>query len=195
MSDEPESRKITGLILIPTLDYIRKTWGEDGLKECAKEVGINPGKIKDDLWYDWESTDRKLMNWIVNNKGAKYVERSAVHRLKKKSVLIHLVKFMDIKTVLKQFPKHYHNMYNFGDIKIVIDQMDEERRRYFGQPKEGKAFVKVDWPDDALDDFHNLNWIGAFKGLMDITRTNGSVEETKCKLEGHPYCEYTLEWK
>ena len=95
-----------------------------------------------------------------------------------------------MKTVINQFPKHYNNMYNFGTIKIEIQDDDNKVNI-----EEEKAIIKVDWPIDALDEFHHLNWIGAFKGLLKVMKKEGTVQETKCKLKDSPYCEYLFVWK
>jgi hypothetical protein len=179
------ARKISGLILKPTLSYVRKTWGDAGLNQCLNELDfdIHPNKISNDSWYDWDSTDRNIMKWIAEEKGLQYVERSAMHRITSISKLIlYLIRLTKIESILKQFPKRYSDMYNFGQVDLDI--------------KKNKAILTVkDWPEDALDDFHHLNWIGALKGVLDITHTKGIVEKVKCPLKGDSHCEYLISWE
>ena len=71
-------RKARGSVINSYLKYIRKTWGEAGLKECCDFTGIDPDIIKDGAWYPDDYNDR-IFQWLVEDKGFEYLEKANKH--------------------------------------------------------------------------------------------------------------------
>ena len=39
-----------------------------------------------------------------------------------------------------------------------------------------------------------MAWEGALEGMMEVTRTKGTVKMTKCQVKGDIYDEFILDW-
>lgn len=172
-------RKARGSVINGYLKYIKKTWGQDGVDQCAGYLGIDPKDIKDGNWYSDEYGD-KLLEWMVSLKGKKYVVLSNRYMVKDLGMLAYIVRFMDVKTILKKLPKNYDDIFNFGRVEVDI--------------KEKNAVVRV--YDAATSEHSCPGWQGVFEGAFELTKTKGGrVKETMCQWKGDEYCVWELSWE
>jgi len=169
---------IRGSVVYGYLKFIKRTWGIEGLKECVEATGVDPDKIKGGQWYSADHT-RKILQWVSDTKGQDYVRKSGNYIVKDLGVLSYIVRFTNIKTLLKKAPDSYSDGFTYGSIKVDIG--------------ENSAVIKM--KDTAVDDYACPAWLGALSGMLEMTRTKGTVEETQCQRKGAPHCEFLMEWE
>ena len=160
------------------MKFIKKTWGKDGLKECGTAIGFSHKEIREGKWYEDEVGNR-VTEWIADNKGEEYVERCGNYMIKDLGMLSYIVGFMDVKSILKRAPESYTDALNYGRLEVDI----------------GESSAVISIKGTAPIDKHAcLIWLGTFRGVLEITKTKGTVTETKCAKKGAPHCEYLMEW-
>ncbi|MBA3046388.1 MAG: hypothetical protein KKH41_09410 [Candidatus Thermoplasmatota archaeon] len=172
-------RKLKGGVLLGYLDFIKQQWGQDGLDECLKAVQLDIKDIKPDVLYSLEF-DEKIMKWISGTKGMEYVRKSGNHTVKNLGSLAYLVSFVNIKHLLKRAKDNYQETFNFGEVSILCDDFSK------------KAVIIM--KDSNLIEESSIAWEGAFEGMMEVTRTKGTVKLNKCQVKGNPYDEFLLDW-
>ncbi|MBI5000443.1 MAG: DUF2378 family protein [Euryarchaeota archaeon] len=111
-------------------------------------------------------------------KGVECVEKCGAHTTKDLGALSYIVRFMDIRTVLKKAPESFRDAFSYGSLDVEIG----DRR----------AVIKM--KDTAVDDHACPAWLGCFKGVLEVTKTPGTVRETQCQLKGASHCEFLMEW-
>ena len=95
-------------------------------------------------------------------------------------MLSYIVRFMNVKTLLNKFPNNYKELFNYGRIEIEV--LGEKRAR-------------VMLYDCATSEYSCPAWMGAFKGVLEMTNTKGTVKEEKCQLDGGDCCVFLLKWE
>jgi predicted hydrocarbon binding protein len=93
-------------------------------------------------------------------------------------VLSYIVRFTNITSLLKRAPESYADAFNYGQLEVDI--------------KEKSATIKI--IDTAVDEYTCPAWIGAFRGMLELTKTNGTVRKTHCQLNGASHCEFIIKW-
>jgi hypothetical protein len=176
MSDK---RRVKGGVIRGYFDFVRHQWGSDGVRECGEAIGLNPQKIKEDQFYPAE-IDEKILRWISETKGSQYVQKAGNHTVKNLGVLSYLVKFVNIKHLLKKAKDNYNDAFDYGDVSILTDEF-------------GKRAVVIMKNCNITEESCNA-WLGAFEGMMEITRTKGSVKLNKRQINGDDYDEFILDW-
>ncbi len=173
-----KDRKIKGDVLIGYMNFVQNTWGKDGLEELISAIKIEPD-IKEAIWYD-EVWSIKILEWIAETKGEEYLERSGKFTIMELGKLSHIVEFMDIKSILKRGSESYLAAFNDGEFIVELE--------------EKSATIKIKG-SGINDKYACQTWIGVFKGMLELTGTNGTVEEIKCEKEGADHCEFVMEWE
>ena len=173
-----KSRQVKGAVLIGYMKFIRKTWGKEGLEEFISAIDIEP-VIQEDRWYDdvWST---KTLAWISENKGEDYVERSGKFAIMNLGEMSNIVEFLDIRSILKRGSESYMKGFDDGDfiVELGVDN----------------ATIKI--TGSGVDDSYACRaWIGVFKGMLEITKTTGTVREVQCERDGASHCEFIIEWK
>lgn len=148
------------------------------MKKVEEEIGFDLDEFEEKKWYDIDIL-KDIHEWIADNKGDEYIRWGGNYTVKDLGVLSYIIKFANLKTLLKRAPKSFNDAYNFGEIEVDI--------------QEKKAVVKLkDW---SFDEYSCPSWAGALKGMMEMTNTSGTVKETQCQREGAPYCEFVMDWE
>lgn len=172
-------KKVRGSALSPYLKYVKTKWGVAGLDEFCRDTSIDGKKIKDGEWYEVDVIKR-FQKWILEKKGEKQLEEAGKFSIKNLGLLSFVVRFMSIKKLLAQSDQaSYRQAYNFGKMESTV----EDKR----------ALIRLH--DVSLDENSCIVWRGAFKGLLEITKTKGTVREIKCQQKGADYCEFEMEWE
>jgi len=172
-------RKVKGAVVLGYSKFIKKTWGKEGLEQYVSETGVDTEKMNDGTWYD-DQYSRITLSWIAKNKGPEYLERCGIYTVKDLGMLSYIVRFMDIKSILKRGPDSYDEAFNYGSFKVNIG--------------ENKAHIKI--RDSGKDDEYACKtWMGVFKGMLEMTKTNGRVIETQCEYRGADECIFEMTWK
>jgi hypothetical protein len=170
-------KRVRGAVLIGYLKFIERTWGDGGLAQCSGEVNFEMGQLRESSWYD-VSYSTGILRWIGNKKGREFVERCGTSTVKELGMLSYIVAFSSVRSLLAKAPANYADVFSYGRMEVAF----EERR----------ATIRMF--DAAEHEYSCLTWLGAFKGILDKTRTKGTVAETQCQRKGAPHCEYLMEW-
>lgn len=170
-------KKTRGDAINKYLDYIKRKWGEKGLAECVKDLGL---KVPlSDLEFYPDEVMVSVLHWILEKKGRAALVSGGKYVVKNLGVLGWLVKLASPKFIAGRFEKNYHELYTFGrfetdtsqDRKVVIRMYD----LYSG-------------PERCIA------WEGICQGTLELTNTNGEVKKTKCVGKGDKYCEFIMQW-
>ncbi len=173
-----KGRQVKGAVLIGYIEFIRNTWGKDGLEELVTSIDIEPD-IQEDKWYDdvWST---KILAWIAENKGEDYVERSGKYAIMNLGEMSRIVEFLDIKSILKRGSESYRNGFDEGTFLVELGA-DNATIKITGSGGDDKYACRA--------------WLGVFTGMLEITKTAGTVEEVQCERDGAPHCEFVMEWE
>ncbi len=173
----PEN-KIRGSILKGYAKYIKKMWGQTGLDQCSLAINFYLHTVVQGKWYD-SDIDTRMLRWINDKHGMEYVVRAGNYTVKDLGILSYLLRFASIETLLKKAPQHYSQAFDYGEVEIHIT---------------GKS-AEIIMKDIAVSEFACPAWLGGMKGMLELTKTKGTVKETQCQLKGAPYCVFTMEWE
>jgi len=161
-------------------DFIRKQWGQDGLDECIEATGIDPDRIKVEVSYPG-AMDELVLKWISETRGIDYIRKMGIHAVKNLGELSYLVKFVNLKTLLMKFKDNYHDTFQFGELSVLADNIG----------KRATIIMK----DCNAQEESCMAWLGAFEGMMELTRSKGTVKLIKRQIDGDGYDEYLLDWE
>lgn len=167
-------------MILGYLKFIKKTWGLSGLEQCAKDLSLDYKAIKDGGWYS-EKISGKVLAWIAKNKGPEYVENAGSHVIKNLGILSYVVRFAKITTLLRKSPKGYSEAFGYGRVEV---DLHENKRQ---------AIIRM--IDTALDEYSCAAWLGAYRGMLEMTKTRGRVREIRCQRAGADFCEFLMEWE
>ena len=176
--DSSSDTKVNGSLIKGYLNYIKKTWGAEGLNQCLADIKLDASVLKEGRWYK-DEINSHLLTWIAEKKGPEYVEKAGTYLIKNLGFLSYVMRFTRIQTLLKKAPVNYNDAFNYGKVKVEL--FDK------------KAIIKM--KNTARDNYTCGAWLGAYKGMMEITRTKGTVIERQCEKDGSPHCEFVMEWK
>ena len=169
-----------GSVIRGYVDYVRKTWGEAGVKELCLALNFDLGSIEDKQWYD-EKLSADILDWIKDNKGLKFVELCGKHTIQHPGTLLaFLLKFMSVKSILKRAGPTFKEGFDYGEVDV--EMLDDNR---------AVVYMK----NVSVDENSCLAWLGALEGLLEMTGVKGTVKEIKCQRTGAQYCEFLMEWK
>jgi predicted hydrocarbon binding protein len=173
----PEGLKIRGSVLKGYGKYVKKMWGQTGMDECCKAINFDGNTLIQGQWYD-ANLITKMFEWMSTTHGREYVERAGNYAVKDLGILSYLLRFASIETLLKKASEQYKEAFSWGEVEIHV---------------QGKTAV-VMMKDIAISEFACVSWLGGIKGMLELTKTNGTVKETQCQWKGAPHCEFKLEW-
>ncbi|MCK5309994.1 MAG: hypothetical protein KAJ64_05045 [Thermoplasmata archaeon] len=172
-------RMMKGGVMLGYFNFISHKWGEGGIAECIEATGVDPGKLKEEISYPGEM-DEKVLRWISETKGMDYVQELGVHAVKNLGELSYLVKFVNIRNLLMKFQENYHDTFQYGELSVLMD-------------KAGKRSTIIMKNCNSQEE-SCMAWLGAFEGMMELTRTKGTVKLIKRQIDGDGYDEYLLNW-
>mgnify|MGYP000857359707 CR=1 FL=1 len=172
-------RQHKGAVILGYLDFVRHEWGQEGLDECLASANLDAGSIVADELYPIEQ-GQAVLEWISKRKGIEYVRKAGTHTAKNLGSLAYLVKFVNIKHLLKRAKDNYEETFDYGAISVMTDD--------FGK----RALVIM--KNANFYEESNVAWLGALEGIMEVTRTKGTVKQNKCQMMGDEYDEFLLDW-
>lgn len=173
-------RKVRGVVLDAYFKAIKKHWGKQGVDKCAEYVGVHPDEIKKRMWYPAEY-HTKMHRWIGDKAGPKYVTIAGSFSIKNMGFLSYLARFISVKTLLKKAPKSFEDAYNFGTMKVEVDE----------EKKEALAKLK----GVVIDKYSCYGWKGVFVGALEATKTGGNVKIIDHPDKGDKDCFLEISWK
>ncbi len=170
-----DNRKCKGAVINGQLKYIRKKWGQDGLKDAMNFAGLSRAP-RDGEWIPI-SKNHLLYEWLIKNKGRKQVYEAARHTAMDLGIFSFIFSFVGIEKLLEKARLNYKTLFNFGD--IIIEKLDERK-------------VKVVMKGVGTEKFLCDVWEGAIRGLMDVTKSGGTISKTTA--DAPEDCAYILRW-
>ena len=171
-------KKLQGSVLLGYVKFIRQKWGADGVSECGSKIGLDLSLINEGRWYNHDIS-KAILKWIAEEKGLENVERCGNFSTKELGFLSYLVRFVNVKSLLKRAPESYANAFSWGRLTVSA--------------RENSAVIRMH--DASTSELDCVAWLGAFRGMLEQTRTKGTVKETQCQSKGAPHCEFLMEWK
>jgi len=171
-------RKTRGRVLNGYLDFIENEWGASTRKVATAAIGIDSMDWSDGQYYQDEIVDN-ILRWIRRNKGDDAVikaGRSILHNL---GILSWMVRFSDVVTLAKKFPKNFSEIYAFGSCEVQVPR-----------PRHVKLILK----DVVFYEERCMVWRGICEEALTITKTKGKVLHPQCQLKGDGVCEFVLEF-
>ena len=166
-----------GDVLNAYLKFIEKRWGKDGLDQCQKGVGIMD-PFKDGEYYD-DVYRENILKWLMQEKGKNEVIEGGKFVVKNLNLLGWLVRFASPKVIAESFPKNFSEVYSFGMVKVDANEKGRIVMRLYD-------INRIDVSCDS--------WIGVCEGVLEMTRMNGTVKKTRCRLKGDECCEYVTDY-
>ncbi len=172
MSEE----KVRGDVIKGYIRYIKKTWGQAGVDSYETYADVDSKGLKDNQWYDNELL-RKMHLWFAE-KDEKHVRLSSSYCVQNLGLLSYIVKFMNIKKLLKKVPKSYNDGFSYGSLTIDIE--------------ENRATAR--FKDVIIDEYTCDAWKGALEGALLASNTVGTVEPIREEGMGERDCFFLMEW-
>ena len=167
-----------GSVPLGFINYIKKTWGQEGLDQFINDTGMDPKEIKEGQWYDI-STSGNVQEWLFKNKGEEQVTKAGAYTVKNQGIFSYVIRFANIKSILKRAPENHRDVFKCGTMEVEIHD----------------NHAKIIMTDTAADEYSCIAWRGAFIGALELTNTKGTVKETQCQLKGGAsHCEFLVEW-
>ena len=173
-------RRLKGGVILGYLDFIKRQWGQEGVDECINLINIDIKTLKPETFHSGEM-DEEVLKWISKNKGEEFVKKAGNHTVKNLGSLSYLVKFVNIKHLLKKAKENYEDTFDYGEISVLCDDY-------------GKRAVVIMKDSNVIEE-SCIAWEGALEGMMEVTRTKGTVKRTKCQMKGDVYDEFILDWE
>jgi len=173
-----DEKQLKGAVLLGYFKFIRKKWGKAGLDQCIQSVGLEESKIKEGHWYSHRHS-HAILGWIASEKGEEFLRECGNHTVKDLGILSYIVRFMDIESILKKGRRSYSDAFNYGKMRIETE----------------KSWATIKIKGNAQDDRHAcMTWTGVFEGMLQMTRTKGTVKKTACQTLGAEWCEWEMDW-
>jgi flagellar basal body rod protein FlgG len=172
-------RQHKGAVILGYLSFIKHQWGQDGLGECLASTELDIEEIQPESLYPIE-TGQAVLEWISKAKGMDYVRMAGNHTVKNLGSLAYLVRFVNIKHLLKRAKDNYKETFSYGAVSVMEDDY-------------GKRALVIMKNANFYEE-SNMAWLGAFEGIMEVTRTKGTVKQNKCQMMGDEYDEFLLDW-
>ena len=176
-----EDRKVKGSILLGYMKFVRSTWGQDGLDDMISTIDKKDlsGEMWEDTWYD-DELSLDILSWIAKNKGEESLERCGRATIKDLGFLSFIVDYLDIRTILDKGSENFNEAFNNGTFEVEMS--------------DNSAMIKMTGRG-IHNEFACPTWTGVFKGMLELTTTNGTVKEMLCERDGADHCEFMMEWK
>ena len=173
-------RRLKGGVILGYLDFVKRQWGQEGLDDCLRYMNFDASLLKAETYYLAE-IDERLLKWISQEKGMEFIKKAGNHVVKNLGILTYLVRFVNIKHLLKKAKENYEDTFDYGEVSILSNEFS----------KRASVIMK----NSNIIEESCVAWVGAFEGMMEVTRTKGNVKMNKCQMKGDPYDEYILDWK
>jgi hypothetical protein len=173
-------RLLKGGVLLGYYNFIRHQWGDDGVDACIQETGVDPRQLKEEALYP-RGMNTAILQWISGTKGIDYIKKAGNHTIKNLGLLSYLVHFGSMNRFLQKAKANYQETFLYGEVSILND----------GFAKRATVIMK---DCNSIEEASNA-WIGAFEGMMELTRSKGTVKQVKRQVDGADYDEFLLDWE
>ncbi len=170
---------VKGAVVNGYIKFVKRKWGISAKEEMMNFLGIKK-QPKDGEWVSLLITEKALA-WIGENKGEEYVREAGRYALKDLGIFKYLIaSLMTMDRFLERAESTYSTIFNYG--KFVLEKTDE-----------GAIVTLKDVLLTEYSSYSRISWHGAFMGIMDITKTNGTVKIIP--PDGERDLKYELKWR
>jgi hypothetical protein len=157
--------------------FIKKKWGAEGLKDIKEKTGVDLSNIQDEKWYPYEDT-RAVLEWVEGTHGMDYCRQLGFSTIAEQGIISFAARIIGIEKVLGRGIRDFRDTMGFGRIDIEI----------------GEKRAALTLTDVCEVECECQSWLGAFQGLLELTKTKGTVTKTKCQAKGDDGCIYEMAW-
>ena len=156
-----EGRMIKGVIFNGYLSFIKKKWGKEGMNRAMEYAGMKQ-EPRDGEWVSLEKT-YKLLEWIEKEHGRGYIVDAGKWMMKGMGgdFKFMFAAVMGFERVLNRVQKEISKLL-FKGSGVEIN-------------KEGKT-ATIRLKGFKMRETSCLAWKGALLGVMEVTKTRGTVE-------------------
>ena len=170
-----DEKRAKGVVANGYMKFIKRKWGIEGLNQAMEYAGIKR-ELRDGEWFSMTKTD-KLLEWIGRKKGMEYVIEAGRYTAKDMGIFRYMfASIMGMERVLRRAQDAYGTIFNFGKIDIEMN---------------GKK-AKITFRDARLTEYSCMAWEGALQGLMEVTRSHGSVKPLE--PQNPEDCAFEMQW-
>ena len=170
-----DEKKAKGVVANGYLKFIKRKWGIEGLNQAMQHAGIKEAP-KDGEWFSMLKTER-LLEWIDRNKGMKYVIEAGRYTAKDMGIFRYMfASIIGIERLLRRAQNTYSTIFNYGRIEMEM----------------ASKKAKITFRDAKVTEYSCMAWKGALHGLMEVTRSHGSVKHLE--PENPEDCAFEMQW-
>lgn len=169
--------KIRGDVFKGYFKFVKKKWGAIGLEQCRKDCGLD-FEIDPKKYYD-DDLIINLLKWIKERKGDEGIIEVGKFLMTNLGIVAWMARFTSPDKAIKKFANNVGEIFSKGRVEPDFVGPKECRARFYDIYKA---------PERCLV------WKGLIEGMLQITKSTGTVEEVKCVGKGHEYCEYHIKW-
>ena len=184
-----EERHVKGVHLVNVFKFVKWKRGILGVKRFLEEWHGQSGRQKitehifiEKEWYDQDLYLEMLRvaDTTVGKGDLSKIYEIGYWNIKNLGHLSYVAMAPEIHEFMNSAMKNWHAVYDFGGVKAVVDEEKKLVLRYSGFPE---APEKCQY------------FLGSLKGMMEICKLKGKVEQTACNTKGDDYCEFVLTWE
>ena len=174
MTSDPQAK---GRIALGYAAFIKKRWGKEGYEKCQKDVKIDFASLKDEMWYP-NSLPTNLLIWIEKNYGIDYCRQAGFSVVADRGVITYAARIAGVKKVLERGVDEFRESFKDGGVSVELGDK--------------RAVLSIS--DINISPCSCQAWIGAFQGILHITKAKGTVKEIACEHKGAKACQYEITW-
>ncbi len=175
---EKNDNELSGQIIISMINYVRKRWGERGVSDLEGDTGIKAGGIKEGMFYPLDHAG-KVMAHVKDRYGPENIRKMGRFQVKDIGFKRYLARFVPPEKVLRLIRESYHKMTKVGTMGI----------------KETKGGAEITMTDFIKNEDLVELWTGVYEGVLEMTRTKGSVETDAGELTDKGLVIFSVTWK
>ena len=178
--DKATGNKLKGGVMKSYYKFIARQWGGAGVRECEEATGVYDSELKEEVFYPWEFNE-KILLWISEKGGSDQLRKLGNFIVKNLGVLSYLVRFANMKFFLRKAKENYDDTFNYGRVSVLMDER-------------GKMATVIFKDTNKIEESCQV-WLGLFEGMLEMTKSKGTVTKAKCQVTGDDYCEYIIKWE
>lgn len=170
-------KKIKGSAINGYIGYVKSRWGAEGLSSLGEHLDMDLDTISENGWYDAVLVTN-IYDFLAG-RGPDHVKLAGRYVIQNLGVLSYLARFVNIKTFLKKAPKSYSDVFNYGSCAVEMDDKS--------------ALVKL--KGIKINKYTCELWQGVLEGMLETTRTNGTVKPVSPPEREDNDCFFQLRWE
>lgn len=173
-----EEYKIDGQVILNFRDFVKKTYGRDGLETMEDELPFDLSSVYEGVAYPIEYVNH-CMEYIKETYGMDTLYNAGRFSMGNMGIKRYLSLLMPPKKILEKLEVSVPKVNNA--VSLEIEYNDEG------------ALVTMHGPE--WNEMNSVFWKGMLKGALDVTKTKGEVKMEESDAAGIDEVYYSLVWK